>query len=64
MKIKVNNELRDIVEGSSLADILKEIPQAGTATALNGIFVPKDAREATILRDGDELTIISAAYGG
>lgn len=64
MKIKVNNELRDIVEGSSLADILKEIPQTGTATALNGIFVPKDAREATILRDGDELTIISAAYGG
>lgn len=64
MKIKVNNELREIVEGSSLADILKEIPQAGTATALNGRFVPNDTREATILRNGDEVTIISAAFGG
>lgn len=64
MKIKVNNEFQDIAEGSSLADLLSGVPQSGTATSLNGRFIPKDTRAATILQDADEVTIISAAYGG
>ena len=64
MKIIVNNQSRDVAECSSIADILVGIPSEGTATALNGIFVTRDARQGTILHEGDEVLIISAAYGG
>lgn len=64
MKIKINNEIREVMNGASIADILTDIQQSGTATALNGNFIAKDARAKTILKEGDEVTIISAAYGG
>lgn len=64
MKIKVNNEICEVMNGASIADILTDIQQSGTATALNGNFITKDARAQTILKEGDEVTIISAAYGG
>ena len=64
MKINVNNQLRDIAEGSTIADLLKDIPEEGTATALNGRFISREARQTAILREGDEVVVISAAYGG
>ena len=64
MKVNVNNQPRDIAEGSSIADLLKDIPEEGTATALNGRFISRDARQTAILREGDEVVVIKAAYGG
>lgn len=64
MKVNVNNQPRDIAEGSTLATLLKDIPEEGTATALNGRFISRDARQTAILREGDEVVIIRAAYGG
>ena len=64
MKINVNDQPRDIREGSTIADLLTDIPEEGTATALNGRFISRDARQTAILHEGDEVTIISAAYGG
>ena len=40
------------------------MPAEGTATALNGNFVKRELRPTTILQEGDEVVIISAAYGG
>ena len=64
MKVNVNNQPRDIAEGATLADLLKGIQEEGTATALNGRFISREARRAAILREGDEVVVISAAYGG
>ena len=64
MKINVNKQPRDIAEGSTIADLLKDIPEEGTATALNGRFISREARQTAILREGDEVVVISAAYGG
>lgn len=64
MNIIVNNQPRDIEEGSSIADILDGNPSEGIATALNGIFVNREIRQNTILHEGDVVVIISAAYGG
>lgn len=64
MKVNVNNQPRDIAEGSTLAVLLNDIPEEGTATALNGRFISREARSATILHEGDEVVIIRAAYGG
>lgn len=64
MKVNVNDQPRDIAEGSTLAVLLNDIPEEGTATALNGRFISREARSATILHEGDEVVIIRAAYGG
>ena len=64
MEIKVNNQPRQVAEGTTITDLLEEIPSKGIATAVNGKFVPLEARHNTILSEGDEVIIISAAYGG
>lgn len=64
MKIKINNDLREVADGVTLTDLLADIPHEGMATAVNGRFVALGARDATLLEEGDEVTVISAAYGG
>lgn len=34
------------------------------ATAVNGAFVPADARAMTVLKDGDQIEIVSPRQGG
>ncbi|MBO4964803.1 MAG: sulfur carrier protein ThiS [Muribaculaceae bacterium] len=43
---------------------LKNIKKDGTAVAINGKLCMKDKWSITILSDRDDVTIISAAYGG
>jgi len=38
--------------------------QAAVATAVNGVFVPADAREELLLADGDALEILAPMQGG
>lgn len=42
----------------------RDVPASGTATALNGRLVTRDKWDVTLLKDGDRIMIISAAYGG
>ncbi len=64
MKIYINNQPRDIAKDSSIADLLTDFSSEGVATALNGKFVSREARHITVLKEGDQVVIISAAYGG
>ena len=65
MKIEVNGEMRDIA-ADTLEGALSELDwgAARVATALNGAFVPKSARAATRLRDGDRLEVLAPMQGG
>jgi sulfur carrier protein len=65
MKLVVNGEEQDI-EAVTLATALValELEDATVATALNGEFVPKRARESTPLRDGDRIEIVAPRQGG
>lgn len=49
--------LADLVAGRGLAE-------NQVATALNGEFVPKGARAATLLREGDKVEIVAPRQGG
>ena len=53
-------------KGLSVATLLAEQGRApdAVATALNGIFVPRSQREHTLIRPGDELTLIQPITGG
>ena len=62
----VNGEPQTWSPGLTLAELLHrrgDAPQA-VATALNGQFVPRQARAQTTLRAGDALTIFEAIVGG
>ena len=53
-------------EGLDVAALLAEQGRApeSVATALNGVFVPRSRREATLIQPGDELTLIQPISGG
>ena len=66
MKITINDRPTEFAEGTSLAQAMAEcnVPEKGTAVALNGKIARRDSWAQTMLRDGDNIIIISAAYGG
>jgi len=65
MKIDVNGESREIT-GTTVAAALAEMgwAEARVATALNGQFVPKAARDTTALTEGCRLEVLAPMQGG
>jgi sulfur carrier protein len=66
ISITLNGEARTEPIGISLAALIASIganPQS-LATAINQHFVPRDARAARILADGDAITTFQPITGG
>lgn len=66
LQITVNGETRTVPETATLADLvnaLGEAPQA-LATAVNGDFVPRTARDGVRLREGDAVFTFQPITGG
>ena len=65
MTLIVNGEPREVA-AATLAEALAALgySDAMVATALNGEFVPKRARETTSLSDGDKIEIVAPRQGG
>ena len=65
MRLVVNGVEQDI-EAATIAAALEALDydNATVATALNGEFVPKRARDATLLKDGDRIEIVAPKQGG
>jgi sulfur carrier protein len=66
LQITINGEPRTVPERATLADlvsVLGEAPQS-LATAVNGDFVPRNAREGTLLREGDAVFTFQPITGG
>lgn len=66
MKVIINSKEKNLDEGKTVADLAKElnVAGAGTAIAINGAVISRPLWETTALHDGDDILIISAAYGG
>lgn len=66
MNVKLNDKTITIPANSSLEECLNHnnINAKGIATALNGTVIPANERLKTILKDGDNIIIIKAFYGG
>lgn len=63
--ILVNGEPTE-TQVRTLADLVADrgLAENQVATALNGEFVPKGARAATLLREGDKVEIVAPRQGG
>ena len=66
LQITVNGEPRALEGDESLADLVAALgqPPAALATAVNGEFVPRSARAAVQLRDGDAVFTFQPITGG
>ncbi len=52
--------------GTTLAALLErqQRPPESVATALNGLFVPREARPGTVLGHGDQILLFKPIVGG
>lgn len=66
MQIYINNQAVDLADGTTLGTVLCErgLTAAGTAVAVDGKIVAREAREAFVLTDGAKVLVIQAACGG
>ena len=66
LQITVNGEPRTVPESATLADLVSTLGQApqALATAVNGDFVPRAARESVPLREGDAVFTFQPITGG
>ena len=64
--IQLENGPRSLAAGSSLADLLVELEheEKAVSTAVNGQFVPRSQRSATVLQNGDTVLVFQAIVGG
>jgi sulfur carrier protein len=64
--ITLNGEARSLMPGTTLADLVASLAQQphALATAINGEFVPREARASVQLRDGDAVFTFQPITGG
>jgi sulfur carrier protein len=65
-QITLNGEPLQLELGATLADLVASLhqPPQALATAVNGEFVPRDARAQVQLRDGDAVFTFQPITGG
>jgi sulfur carrier protein len=66
MIVSINGERREIADGITLGQLVADLGlrRDGIAVARNDDVVSRGAIDATPLRDGDAIEIISAVAGG
>ncbi len=66
VQVKLNGEPRELPDGATLAEAVAELTAAatGVAAAVNGDVVPRGAWVGTLLRDGDQIEVVTAVQGG
>jgi sulfur carrier protein len=66
VQVKLNGEPRDMPDGATIAQAVAELTgaPAGVAAAVNGDVVPRRSWAGTLLRDGDQVEVVTAVQGG
>lgn len=66
MQIKVNGEMREMAEGSSMLDLIRllGVEERVMASALNMEIIKQDAWDKTLLKEGDTIELLDFVGGG
>lgn len=66
MQIKVNGEIREVNEGSTMLDLIRSlgVEERVMASALNMEIVKQDAWGNTLLKEGDTIELLDFVGGG
>jgi sulfur carrier protein len=66
MLIKVNGEMREIPDGSTMLDLIRSLglEERVMASALNMEIVKQDAWKSALLKEGDTIELLDFVGGG
>lgn len=66
MDIKVNGEVREVAEGSTMLDLVRSLglEERVMASALNMEIVKQDAWGSAVLKEGDTIELLDFVGGG
>lgn len=67
MIVKINNEVEALPKENMTVTTLiewKKINPQGTAIAINNKLIKRNIWDSTIIKESDDITIITASYGG
>ena len=66
VQVKLNGEPRELPDGATLAEAVAGLTDlaSGVAAAVNGDVVPRGSWARTLLRDGDQIEVVTAVQGG
>ena len=66
VQVKLNGEPRELPAGQhgGAGDAELTAAASGVAAAVNGDVVPRGSWAATLLRDGDQVEVVTAVQGG
>ena len=66
IQVKLNGEPFDLPDGSTVAHAVARLTAAapGVAAAVNGDVVPRGSWTAALLREGDQVEVVTAVQGG
>lgn len=66
MQIKVNGEMREMAERSTMLDLIRSlgVEERVMASALNMEIVKQDAWSSTLLKEGDTIELLDFVGGG
>jgi sulfur carrier protein len=66
IQVRLNGEPRELPDDATVARAIAELTPASTgiAAAVNGDVVPRGSWRATLLRDGDQVEVVTAVQGG
>lgn len=66
MQIKVNGEIREMTEGSTMLDLIRSLglEERVMASALNMEIVKQDAWGSAVLQEGDTIELLDFVGGG
>jgi sulfur carrier protein len=64
--LKINGEERTAPDGATVEHVVGEVTAltSGVAAAVNGEVVPRRQWAGTVLRDGDQVEVVTAVQGG
>jgi sulfur carrier protein len=66
VQVRLNGEPRELPDGTTMAQAVAELTPLGTgvAAAVNGDVVPRGTWDARLLRNGDQVEVVTAVQGG
>ena len=66
MTVTVNGQPREVPDGTTVAQLVGQLTDAptGVAAAVNGDVVPRGSWAVMLLRDGDQVEVVTAVQGG
>lgn len=66
MNVIMNGQPVPLPDGGTLADLIEArvASTRGIAAAVDGVVVPRDTWDRTVLRDGQSVEVLTAVQGG